>query len=75
MRLARARGEREAAHEGRAEIVARPQRLERRRRRVIEIVERHAGVSRDPGKQILPRRLHAGVDRIHPALATEHVHA
>ena len=48
-----------AAHEHRPEIGPRPQLLERPRRRVGQVLERHAGIARDALEQLAP----GGLDR------------
>src|SRR5215470_3460447 len=54
------RSKRKPAHEGCAEILARPKRFERRWRGVVNIFERNAGCPRHPVKQRPPRLTHPG---------------
>ena len=67
--------ERVAAHEGEAEVPARPQRLERRRSGMIDIDQRDAGSLGDPCEEALPKVPRRRVDGVHAGIGDERRHA
>jgi len=67
--------DRVSAHEHRAEIAPGPELLERLRRRMRHVVERHAGVRGDVLEQAPPERLDLGGHRIHAGVRDPRPHA
>ena len=51
--------------------MASPEVLQRRRRGVLEVVERLPGALGDPAEQLGPEVAHSRVDRVHPGIRDE----